>query len=165
MKRPLIATLMSIRHLIAASMLALLFGGICVTEANTPKDFFQNSDLTDPANYSPPGTPSVSDDVVLTSSAPVLTLNAASLTMGTLNRRSISTGRLPIRLLRRPTAHSRSSAAKTAQLELIPPTRSTWHAPRAASPCKARMAATGLAFSKSAPDRLSISTSLKQVRL
>ena len=82
--------MMSITHLIGASILALLFGGVCASEAGTPKDFFQNSDLTDPANYSPSGlpsgAPSISTDLLLTSSAPVLTLNAANLSMGTLNQ-------------------------------------------------------------------------------
>jgi autotransporter-associated beta strand protein len=77
---------LSVASCTALTLLTLLATSVIVAEARTVKDFFQNSDLTVPANYAPPGVPSGSDDVLLSSSAVVLTLNGSNLTMGSLNQ-------------------------------------------------------------------------------
>src|SRR3712207_6437622 len=55
-------------------------------QARPLRDFFQNSDLANGANYLPAGTPTGSDDVVLTSPAFELTLNGSTLGMGSINQ-------------------------------------------------------------------------------
>ena len=70
----------------AAVVVLLLLAGISIVQARTQKDFFQNSELSDANNYSPAGTPTASNDVLLTSPATVLTLNGMNLSMGSVNQ-------------------------------------------------------------------------------
>jgi hypothetical protein len=70
----------------AAIVFFLLLAGAAIAQARTAKDFFQNSELSDGNNYSPAGTPTASNDVRLTSSATVLTLNGTNLSVGSLNQ-------------------------------------------------------------------------------
>jgi autotransporter-associated beta strand protein len=67
-------------------LLPAAIGSLPVAEARPLKDFFQNSDLTNGANYLPAGTPTGDNDVVLTSPASAVTLNASNLTMGSVNQ-------------------------------------------------------------------------------
>ncbi len=68
--------------ILAAAVLCL----VSVTSlAGTEKDFFQNTDLNNGSNYTPPGLPTGSSDVLLTTNAAVLMLNGASLSMSSLN--------------------------------------------------------------------------------
>jgi hypothetical protein len=64
----------------------LLLAGISMVQARTAKDFFQNSELSDGNNYSPSGTPTGNNDVLLTTPATVLTLNGTTLSVGSLNQ-------------------------------------------------------------------------------
>ena len=64
----------------------LLLGGISMVQARTAKDFFQNSEPLDGNNYSPVGTPTVNNDVRLTTPATVLTLNGTNLSVGSVNQ-------------------------------------------------------------------------------
>ena len=64
----------------------LLLAGISMVQARTAKDFFQNSELSDGNNYSPAGTPTVNNDVRLTTPATVLTLNGTTLSVGSVNQ-------------------------------------------------------------------------------
>jgi hypothetical protein len=66
----------------------LFVAAVNMVQARTPKDFFQGSELSDGANYSPTGTPTVSNDVLLTSTATVLTLNGTNLSVGSVNQTS-----------------------------------------------------------------------------
>jgi hypothetical protein len=56
-----------------------------LAQARPLKEFFQGSDLTNPANYLP-ATTTGSYDVVLSSPESALTINASSLGMGSLNQ-------------------------------------------------------------------------------
>ncbi len=60
--------------------------GLTLAHARIPKDFFQNSDLLEPSNYLPSGLPSRDNDVVITTPSSVLGLDAANLTVGSLNQ-------------------------------------------------------------------------------
>jgi autotransporter-associated beta strand protein len=71
-----------------AFLLSAAIAHLPVAEARPLKDFFQNSDLAHPNNYSPPGTPTANEDVLLSSGAAVLTLNSTNLTMGSVNQTS-----------------------------------------------------------------------------
>jgi hypothetical protein len=70
----------------AAIVFFLFLGGISVVQARTAKDFFQNSELSDANNYSPAGTATENNDVRLTTSASVLTLNPTNLNFGSINQ-------------------------------------------------------------------------------
>src|SRR4051794_29528992 len=63
-----------------------LIFGVSVSQARTPKDLFQNGDLTNGSNYSPAGTPTSANDLLLSTAATVLTLNGATLDLGSLNQ-------------------------------------------------------------------------------
>ena len=65
---------------------AFLIAGSDSTLGGIPKNFFQNQDLNDGSNYSPAGTPTDANDVLLTTSSSALVLNAANLAMGSLNQ-------------------------------------------------------------------------------
>jgi hypothetical protein len=70
-----------------AVVVLLLLAGMSGVHARTPKDFFQNSELSDGNNYSPAGTPAASNDVRLTTAATVLTLGT-NLSVGSANQTS-----------------------------------------------------------------------------
>src|SRR4051794_26638721 len=65
---------------------AILFLAAIPVLATVEKDFFQNADLSNAANYSPSGVPGSASDVLLTTSSTALTLNGASLSMSSLNQ-------------------------------------------------------------------------------
>lgn len=69
----------------ATALLALCEMTIASAEARSPRIFSQNSDLLNPANYTPTGTPAATDDVILSSAAAVLTSNGTNLNMGSVN--------------------------------------------------------------------------------
>jgi hypothetical protein len=70
----------------AAIVFFLFLAGTSMVQARTAKDFFQNSELSDANNYSPAGTPTNGNDVRLTTSATVLTLNGTNLSGGSVNQ-------------------------------------------------------------------------------
>jgi hypothetical protein len=67
-------------------LLPCLIASLSIAQARTPKDFFQNSALTDGANYLPAGTPTATNDLVLSSPATALRLDASNLAIGSLNQ-------------------------------------------------------------------------------
>src|SRR4051794_40279992 len=65
---------------------AVLFSSINVSAiASVQTEFFQNADMSDGMNYSPPGLPSSTSDVVLTTPFQSLTVNGASILVSSLN--------------------------------------------------------------------------------
>jgi hypothetical protein len=58
---------------------------VTASHARTPKDLFQNGDMTTGANYSPAGAPSSANDLLISTATTALTLNAASLGAGSIN--------------------------------------------------------------------------------
>src|SRR3954452_3106506 len=69
-----------------AFLLLQLVGGINVCHARTPKELFQNGDLTNANNYSPAGIVTSANDLLLSTSTTALTLNGTTLSAGSINQ-------------------------------------------------------------------------------
>ena len=66
---------------------AVLFFSINISAiASVQTEFFQNADMSDGMNYSPPGLPSSTSDIVLTTNFQSLTVNGTIITGSSLNQ-------------------------------------------------------------------------------